>query len=204
MKVGSLFSGFGGLDRGLELAGMQTAWQVEREPFCVETLEKHWPDVPRYGDINEIDLTSLAPVGLVCGGFPCQPFSIAGERQGKEDDRHLWPRMLKVIESVEPRWVLGENVSGITSIDEGMVLKRIFSDLETLSYTPLRGPDGEPLVLQVPACAVNAPHRRDRVFIVAHSDSIRKQQQERHLSESGRRFGDGGEGCMGHSCDKGL
>lgn len=159
MKVGSLFSGIGGIDLGLERAGMQIAWQVEIDPFCRRVLEKHWPNVPKYGDIRELRGDELEPVDLICGGFPCQPFSYAGKRRGKEDDRYLWPEMLRIIKALKPRWVLGENVAGIVNL----ALDTVLSDLEGEGY--------ETATFIIPACAVGAPHRRDRVWIIAYSAS---------------------------------
>lgn len=161
MKVGSLFSGIGGFDLGLERAGFEIAWQVEIDPFCQKVLEKHWPDVPRYGDIRELRGDELGAVDLICGGFPCQPFSIAGERKGKKDDRDLWPEMFRIIQEIRPRWVLGENVANFVNME----LERTILDLESEGY--------ETQTFIIPACAVGAPHRRDRVWIVAHADSVR-------------------------------
>lgn len=156
MKVGSLFSGIGGFDLGLERAGMEVVWQVEIDEFCNKVLAKHWPNVKRYGDIKNV--TNLEPVDLICGGFPCQPFSCAGKRRGKEDDRYLWPEMFRVIQEAKPTWVIGENVGGFVN----MGLDQCVSDLEAEGY------EVEPII--IPACAVNAPHRRDRVWIVANSN----------------------------------
>jgi DNA (cytosine-5)-methyltransferase 1 len=164
MKFGSLFSGIGGMDLGLERAGMQCTWQVEIDDYCTKVLTKHWPDVPKYKDIRDVGKENLKPVDLICGGFPCQPFSVAGKRKGTADDRHLWPEMLRVISELKPAWVLGENVPGIIPI----FLDQAISDLEAEGYSC------EAYVL--PASAFDAPHRRDRLFIVAHSR--RGEQQE--------------------------
>lgn len=161
MTFGSLFAGIGGFDLGLERAGMKCLWQCERDKFCNKVLAKHWPEVTRYDDITTLDATALTPVDLICGGFPCQPFSVAGKRKGAEDDRFLWPAMLKVIETVRPTWVLGENVPGLIS----MGLDGVLSDLEGLGYSTR--------TFVVPACAVDAKHRRDRLWIIAHSNSFR-------------------------------
>jgi len=163
MKVGSLFSGIGGFDLGLERAGMEIAWQVEIDPFCNKVLAKYWPNVKRYGDIK--DVAGVEPVDLICGGFPCQPFSCAGKRKGAEDDRALWPEMLRVIQESKPRWIIGENVAGII----GMELDNYISDLEREGYTIQ--------TFVIPACAVNAPHRRDRVWIVVNSGDENKKQR---------------------------
>ena len=159
MTVGSLFSGIGGFDLGLERAGMTIKWQVEIDDFCNKVLEKHWPDVKRYRDIKELRGDELEPVDLICGGFPCQPFSAAGKRRSKEDDRYLWPEMLRVIRAVRPNWIIGENVAGIVSL----ALDDVLSDLENEGYACQS--------FIIPACAVNAPHRRDRVWIIANCDN---------------------------------
>ncbi len=162
IRVGSLFTGIGGLDLGLERAGMRIAWQSEIDPYCCAVLRKHWPHVPNLGDIRGVRATSAPPVDLICGGFPCQPFSFAGKRRGHEDDRYLWPEMLRVIEEFRPRWVLGENVPGIINL----ALDQVLSDLEALGY--------ETAALVIPACALDAPHRRDRVWILAYAERIRR------------------------------
>ncbi len=162
MKFGSLFAGIGGMDLGLERAGMECAWQVEIDDYCQRVLTKHWPSVPKYGDIRNVGKENLKAVELICGGFPCQPFSTAGKQRGTDDDRHLWPEMLRVISELKPAWVIGENVPGIIPI----FLDQAISDLEAEGYST------ETIVL--PACAFDAPHRRDRLFILAHANSSRR------------------------------
>jgi DNA (cytosine-5)-methyltransferase 1 len=159
MKVLDLFSGIGGFSLGLERAGMTTVAFCERDPFCRSVLQKHWPDVPIHNDIRNLDgHTYRGSVELVCGGFPCQPFSVAGKQKGKADDRHLWPEMFRVIAQSRPCWVVGENVPGII----GLGLDEVLSDLESEGYACS--------TYIIPACAVDAPHRRDRVWVVAHTD----------------------------------
>lgn len=158
LTVGSLFSGIGGLELGLERAGMEVKWQVEIDEFCNRVLEKHWPDVERHRDVREVGAHNLVPVDLICGGFPCQPHSLAGQRKGKNDERHLWPEYRRIVDELRPTWVLGENVPGIrtTALDD------IILDLEGMGYTVG--------TFDIPACAVGAPHLRHRFFIVAHAE----------------------------------
>lgn len=160
MNFGSLFAGIGGFDLGFERAGMTCKWQVEIDEYCRKVLTKHWPDVPKYRDIRECR-DNLEPVDLICGGFPCQPFSVAGKQKGKDDNRYLWPEMLRVIEAVRPAWVIGENVPGIIRME----LDQVLSDLEGISYTT------RPFI--IPACGIDAPHRRDRVWIICYASSLR-------------------------------
>lgn len=155
ITVGSLFSGIGGIDLGLERAGMEIRWQVEIDDFCNKVLKKHWPNIRRFKDVKEVGKHNLEKVWLICGGFPCQPFSVAGKQKGDRDDRNLWPEMFRVISEIKPPWVLGENVIGILKL----VLDNCISDLESLGY--------EVQSFIIPAYAVNAPHRRDRVWIMA-------------------------------------
>lgn len=172
MKALSLFSGIGGIDLACEWAGIETVAFCEREPFPQKVLKKHWPDVPIYDDVctltkERLDADGIGTIDIIHGGYPCQPFSLAGDRKGAEDDRHLWPEVLRLIETIKPRWFVGENVAGHITLG----LDDVLIDLGNLGYTV------QPFV--IPACAVNAPHRRDRVFIVAHSGSERRQQESR-------------------------
>ena len=163
MRFGSLFTGIGGVDLGLERAGMECAWQVEIDDYCTRVLEKHWPNVRRYRDARDCGAHNLEPVDLICGGFPCQPHSVAGKCGGAADDRDLWPEMRRVIAELRPAWVVGENVPGIRDT----ILDSVLFDLEALGY--------EALPLGLPACAFGAPIPRQRVFIVAVSKLLGRE-----------------------------
>ena len=158
LTFGSLFAGIGGMDLGLERAGWRCAWQVEFNPYCQEVLAAHWPDVPRYGDIKELNPDDLSPVDMVAGGFPCPPVSSAGLRRGRADDRWLWPHFARVLRHLRPRFVLVENVAAI--LHDNDAFGAVLGDLSSLGF------DADWSV--VPACAVGAPHTRDRLFLVAH------------------------------------
>lgn len=165
LTVGSLFSGIGGFDLAAERAGMTVEWQVELDDYCNKVLAKHWPTVRRYRDVRDCGAANLAPVDLICGGFPCQPFSVAGKRGGADDDRYLWPEMRRVIAELKPRWVVAENVPGIINL----ALDTVLADLDSEGY--------EVGTLVLPACGVGAWHIRQRVWIVAHRNGKRCQEQ---------------------------
>ncbi len=161
----SLFSGIGGDTLAAQWAGFNTVLFVENDDYCQKVLKKHWPNVPIIGDIHDVKGKEIKEtITLITGGFPCQPFSVAGKQRGKEDDRYLWPEMLRVIKEVKPTWVVAENVAGFVR----MGLNDCISNLENEGF------EVQPFL--IPACAVNAPHRRDRVFIVAHNKNVRVQR----------------------------
>jgi DNA (cytosine-5)-methyltransferase 1 len=161
LTFGSCFSGFGGLDRGFELAGLECRWQVEISPQARAVLAKHWPDVPRYMDIRDVGAHNLERVDCVVGGFPCQPFSSAsrGRRLGNDDNRALWPEMRRVVSELRPAWVVAENVP---QFDRGP-LDAMVSDLEALDYE-VAPP------LEIPACAFGLDHWRPRLWILGYTD----------------------------------
>lgn len=157
LTVGSLFSGIGGGDLGLQRAGFKIAWQVENDEFCTRVLQKHWPNVPKYGDVRDVGGHNLEWVDFIHGGFPCQPVSVAGKRRAQEDERWLWPEFARIVRELRPWYVLVENVPGLLVRGMGDVL----GDLAASGY------DAE--WQSLPAAAFGAPHIRERVFIVAHA-----------------------------------
>jgi DNA (cytosine-5)-methyltransferase 1 len=177
----SLFSGIGGIDLAAEWAGMRTVAFVEQNKFCQSVLKKHWPKVPIFDDVCTLKAEDInEPIDIISGGFPCQPFSKAGKRLGGKDDRYLWPEFARLIEELGPSWVVGENVAGIITL----ALDDVLANLESLGYATA--------TFVIPACAVGARHRRERVFIVAHSDSkrllhgkIKKQPAKARLNAFG-------------------
>jgi len=159
LKVIDLFSGIGGFSLGLGMAGgFETVRFCEKDKYCRKVLNKHWPDIPIAEDIHEFK-SYKGEADIIVGGFPCQPFSTAGKRLAGSDSRHLWPEMLRVIKECRPTWVIGENVAGLVSLG----LDEVLSGLASAGYSSR--------VFDIPAVALGAPHRRSRLWIVAHSDS---------------------------------
>jgi len=159
LTVGSLFSGIGGLDLGLERAGMEVIWQSEIDPYACKVLAKHWPEVVNHGNIKEINWQEVERPDIICGGYPCQPFSTAGKRRGEEDPRHLWPWVRTAISELRPRYAILENVRGHLSMGGLSVV----GELASIGY------DAQWRV--VSAASVGANHRRDRIIIVAYPQS---------------------------------
>lgn len=177
---GSLFSGIGGFDLAAEWAGWENIFHCEINPFGQKVLKYYWPNSISYHDITKTDFSiHRGTIDVLTGGFPCQPYSAAGKRLGKEDERHLWPEMLRAIREIQPRWIVGENVLGLTNWSGGLVFEEVQTDLEAEGY--------EVQAYVLPACGVNAPHRRDRVWFVAHSMHNRNEQR----SESNGQFKNG-------------
>lgn len=167
MRHGSLFSGIGGFDLAAEWMGWENVFHCEWNEFGQKVLKYYWPQAVSYGDITKTDFTIWrGGIDILTGGFPCQPYSTAGKRKGKDDDRHLWPEMLRCIRECQPRWIVGENVYGLVNWNGGMVFDEVCANLEGEGY------EVQPVI--IPACAVNAPHRRDRVWFVAHAKKGRK------------------------------
>jgi len=160
-----LFSGIGGFSIGLEKVGFNTIAFCEKEDYCRMLLQKHWKGVKIYNDIKECKGEEIKEtygrVDILTGGFPCQPYSVAGKQKGTADDRYLWPEMFRVIKEVQPTFVIAENVRGIINIQDGMVFETVCSDLESEGF--------EIQTFIIPAAGVGAPHKRERVWIVGYS-----------------------------------
>jgi DNA (cytosine-5)-methyltransferase 1 len=162
MTHGSLFSGIGGFDLAAEWMGWENKFHCEWNEFGQKILKHYWPNAEQFTNIITTDFTKYAnKIDILTGGFPCQPYSGAGKRLGKEDDRHLWPQMLRAIREIQPRWIVGENVYGLVNWSNGLVFHEVQTDLEAQGY------EVTPFLL--PACAVGAPHRRDRIWFVAYA-----------------------------------
>ena len=164
MRHGSLFSGIGGFDLASEWMGWENVFHCEWNEFGQKVLNYYWPKAITYNDITKTDFSiHKGTIDILTGGFPCQPYSSAGKRLGKEDSRHLWPEMLRAIREIQPTWVVGENVRGLTNWNGGLVFDEVQADLEAQGY------EVTPFLL--PACAVNAPHRRERIWFIAYNAS---------------------------------
>jgi DNA (cytosine-5)-methyltransferase 1 len=164
MNHGSLFSGIGGFDLAAEWMGWHNEFHCEWMPFPRKVLSHYFPKSISYEDITKTDFSiHRGSIDILTGGFPCQPYSSAGKRLGKEDERHLWPHMLRAISEINPTYIVGENVRGLTNWNGGMVFEEVCVDLESQGY------EVQPVLL--PACAVGAPHRRDRIWFIAYSNN---------------------------------
>jgi DNA (cytosine-5)-methyltransferase 1 len=180
-----LFSGIGGFALGLQKVGFETVAFCDIEKYCQHLLKQKWNGIKIYSDVREITKEKFKADGIespeiITGGFPCQPFSVAGSRKGTDDNRHLWPEMFRIIKEFKPRWVIGENVRGIVSIQDGLVFETVCTDLESEGY--------EVQTFNIPAVGVGAPHKRERIWIVANSRcSIRREQSSRNSESIGSR-----------------
>jgi DNA (cytosine-5)-methyltransferase 1 len=191
MNHGSLFSGIGGFDLAAEWIGWNNTFHCEWMPFPRKVLNHYWPNSISYEDITKTDFSiHRGTIDILTGGFPCQPYSSAGKRLGKEDERHLWPHMLRVISEVKPTYVVGENVRGLTNWNGGVVFEEVCVDLESQGYTV------QPILL--PACAVGAPHRRDRVWFIA-KDTKRNGFIQREFEQEGTEIWEQRNACTGDS-----
>ena len=166
MKHGSLFSGIGGFDLAAEWCGWENVFHCEWNPFGQKVLKHHFPKSISYNDITKTDFSiHKGNIDIITGGFPCQPYSTAGLRKGKADERHLFPEMLRAIKEIQPTWVIGENVRGLVSWGGGMVFHEVCDDLEREGY------EVQPFI--IPAASVNAPHKRERIWFIAYSHDKR-------------------------------
>jgi len=188
MKHGSLFSGIGGFDLAAEWAGWENVFHCEWNPFGQRVLKHYWPNAESFFDINTSDFSKYANgLDILTGGFPCQPFSTTGKRRGTDDPRHLWPRMLEVISTIKPRWVVGENVHGLVNWSNGMVFQEVHTDLEAQGYTVQS--------FLLPAAGVGAIHKRNRIWFVAYANG-------NDSSEYAKRGLDLGWDTLGNSTNK--
>jgi len=184
LKILDLFSGLGGFSLGLERTGhFETVAFCDNDKYSNLLLQKHWKGVKIYNDVKEITKEKLIADGIqlpdiITGGFPCQPFSVAGKQAGTDDDRHLWPVMFRIIQELTPRWVIGENVKGLTNIQDGVVFETVCSDLEGEGY--------EVRAFNIPAAGVGAPHRRERIWIVAHAKRFNESKPIGRSDEKSR------------------
>lgn len=175
MKHVDLFSGIGGFSLAVDWAFEEVEHIFcEIDPFCQKILKKHWPKAQIHDDIKQFKADNLGRVDLLTGGFPCQPFSVAGEQRAQDDDRHLWPEMFRIIKECRPSWIIGENVAGIIEL----ALEQVCLDLESEGY------EVWPIIL--PACAVNSPHRRDRLWIIANANSKRRWGRKKTRNEKNK------------------
>ena len=164
MTHGSLFSGIGGFDLAAEWMGWENKFHCEWNPFGQKILKHYWPDAETFIDITKTDFTKYAnKIDILTGGFPCQPYSSAGKRLGKDDERHLWPEMLRAIREINPTYIVGENVRGLLNWNRGLVFHEVCAELEANGY--------EVAPCLIPACGVGAPHRRERIWFIAYSES---------------------------------
>ena len=193
MKLLDLFSGIGGFSLGAEYNNIETIGFVEKDVFCQKVLRKHWPNVPILGDIRDVTKDTFESVDIVSGGFPCQPFSVAGKRRGTDDDRYLWDETIRVVSLYKPRWFVGENVEGIVNIQNGMVLRQVQDDLEKEGFEVQCG--------IIPASGIGAWHQRKRVWIIAHSNSNRESRRSQYVQERSRELG---ESHVSHTNNDGL
>lgn len=167
LKHGSLFSGIGGFDLAAEWMGWDNVFHCEYNKYNKQVLSKNFPNSISYDNIKQTNFSiHRGQIDIITGGFPCQPYSLAGKRKGKEDERHLWPEMLRAISEIQPSWVVGENVLGLVNWSEGLVFHEVQIDLENQGY------EVQPFIL--PACAVNAMHRRERTWFIAYNDKFRQ------------------------------
>jgi len=179
-KILDLFSGIGGFSYGFEMANLgETIAFVEKDEFCQKVLRKHWKDVPIIDDIRKVNGKDFGTATIISGGFPCQPFSVAGKRKGKDDDRYLWDETIRVVAECKPKWFIGENVDGIVNISNGAILRQIQENLEKEGF--------QVQCLVIPASSIGAWHQRKRVWIIGQNVSDTQQQRWGDQSSRGHR-----------------
>ena len=163
MRLLDLFSGIGGFSYAAEklIGGYETVAFCEMDEFCQKVLKKHWPQVPIFDDVRTIDAARLGRIDICTFGFPCQPVSQAGLQKAESDDRWLWDEIIRILQASKPKWIIAENVKGLVSVEDGLLIEKCISDLEAEGY------EVQPII--IPACAKNAPHRRDRVWIIGQN-----------------------------------
>lgn len=181
-KLLDLFSGIGGFSLAADKFGIETIGFVEKDEFCQKILKKHWKNVSIESDIRNVKGDNYGSATIVSGGFPCQPFSVAGKRKGTDDDRYLWDETIRVVTECKPRWFIGENVDGLVNIQNGMVLRQVQDDLEKEGF--------QVQCLVIPASGVGAWHQRKRVWIIAYSDSNCKSDLTKYGQERSRKLGE--------------
>ena len=179
----SLFSGIGGFDLAAEWMGWENIFHCEWNEFGQRVLKYYWPNAITYGDITKTDFSiHRGAIDILTGGFPCQPYSLAGARKGKDDERHLWPEMLRAIREIKPRYIVGENVSGIVNWNNGLVFEEVQNDLESEGYKV------QPILL--PAISVGADHIRERVWFVAYASGLGRQNVQSDQRSSSKQISD--------------
>ena len=178
MRLLDLFSGIGGFSYAAEtlIGGYETVAFCEMDEFCQKVLKKHWPQVPIFDDVRTLDAARLGRIDICTFGFPCQPVSQAGVQKGESDDRWLWDEIIRILQVSKPKYIIAENVRGLISIQDGLLIEKCLSDLEAEGY------EVQPII--IPACAKNAPHRRDRVWIIGQLMADTYKWQSRSGDES--------------------
>jgi DNA (cytosine-5)-methyltransferase 1 len=194
LKLLDLFSGIGGFSLGLESTGFfETIGFVEKDKFCQKVLKKHWNNINIEEDIRNVKGERYA-ADIITGGFPCQPFSVAGKRKSTADDRYLWDEMLRVIREVKPIWIVAENVEGIVNINEGMVLRQVLNDLENEGF--------KSQCIIIPASGIGAWHQRKRIWIVSHSNSRLSTRENKEIQTRGNTITNGSEDVSNSKCNE--
>ena len=205
MRLLDLFSGIGGFSYAAEtlIGGYETVAFCEMDEFCQKVLKKHWPQVPIFDDVRTIDATRLGDIDICTFGFPCQPVSQAGLQKAESDDRWLWDEIIRILQASKPKWIIAENVKGLISIEDGLLLQNCITSLEAEGY--------EIQSVIIPACAKNAPHKRDRIWIIGQLVANTKRlgwekraekSEELDRERSSDQSDNGSQGCTISNTDK--